>query len=177
MTPKSSCLVSRLNKSDARTPTPFKNALAEIEKKVGTKMSQSPSRIAEDIADLIKKEQECDSMFDSSESPAASMSGNIDSPRLIHSSSSLSTLTINNNTQYNGGNTVQEEDSFDQVIKIIVPLATIGNPDRTIFKLDPRFWVVATGKSLDQQEMTESARSFLNELERSKSRVVRSLCL
>uniref|UniRef100_A0A8D8YK82 Transcriptional activator Myb n=1 Tax=Cacopsylla melanoneura TaxID=428564 RepID=A0A8D8YK82_9HEMI len=357
-TPKSSYLLSRLNKSEARTPTPFKNALAEIEKKVGTKMSHSPSRIAEDIADLIKKEQECDSMFDSSESPVASLSGdpcssstthaedlrrfllhhpppsgtthpgrfssgstrftgspslgltppyrsrvrkalasvwgstptskqgrpgrdsppttgggllqdsgvvfdtpskllgdessffspsslvknslseeldtppltlasstplpglgggakqnrgislahcsrrekeekgvstaglalrveNVDSPaRLIHSSSSLSTLTNNSQQllqqQYNGqhgGNSQQEEDRFDQVIKIIVPLATIGNPDRTIFKLDPRFWVVATGKSLDQQEMTESARSYLNELERAKSRVVRSLVL
>ncbi|KAI5707362.1 hypothetical protein M8J77_000935 [Diaphorina citri] len=331
-TPKSTNgFLNRLNKSDARTPTPFKNALAEIEKKVGTKMSLSPSRIAEDIADLIKKEQECDSLFDSSESPAASLNGESSSTRyppneqdlaryLLHASvprrfqspaapyrsrvrkalasawgtpgtpgstpgtgvgglavlspaagdngrsflgdtqdsgvvfdtpskllgdessffspsslvqnslseeldpplplssgtglvsstplavmngksvaaSNITTTTTSITTTTRAQHNVsspppsasrllssssllylnnQSDDSFDEVIKIIVPLATIGNPDRTIFKLDPRFWVVATGKSLDQQEMTDMARSYLNELERSKSRVVRSLCL
>lgn len=42
-----------------RTPTPFKNALAEVEKKIGSVnyMPQTPTRLADDLAEIIKKEQ------------------------------------------------------------------------------------------------------------------------
>lgn len=44
---------------DPQTPTPFKKALAELEMKMGVKpLARSPNRSIDDIADLIKKEQD-----------------------------------------------------------------------------------------------------------------------
>ncbi|XP_039276566.1 transcriptional activator Myb isoform X3 [Nilaparvata lugens] len=51
---------SGLGSTPPRTPTPFKHALAEMEKKRGAVkyQPQTPTRLVEDITELIKKEQE-----------------------------------------------------------------------------------------------------------------------
>ncbi|XP_014274880.1 myb protein isoform X2 [Halyomorpha halys] len=48
----------RQNLGTPRTPTPFKKALAEMEKRIGLKYHpQTPSRLVEDIEEILQKEQ------------------------------------------------------------------------------------------------------------------------
>ncbi|XP_026464027.1 transcriptional activator Myb-like isoform X2 [Ctenocephalides felis] len=49
-----------LSNNSPRTPTPFKNALAELEKQSGVRYvpSESPSRLNEDISEIMQQEQE-----------------------------------------------------------------------------------------------------------------------
>lgn len=63
-TPKS----KRIGESSTpKTPTPFKRAMAELERKSGALKytPQTPTHVVEDLADIIKKEQEDSSMSES----------------------------------------------------------------------------------------------------------------
>lgn len=52
---------SKLLSMSPRTPTPFKDALAEMERKIGLSLQpQTPSRLAEDLEEILKKEREED---------------------------------------------------------------------------------------------------------------------
>jgi myb proto-oncogene protein len=187
-TPFKTCSIP--NTITPRTPTPFKNALAEVEKKIGTKyLTQTPSRLVEDIDEIIQKVQSDQSECESLEQRNCIMrfehnDGVVHHKRarkaLASSWSSVDMLHKTNDefcSSPTDGMVIDEEDekipsSYLPISRDILPVVKRINfkdptKERSLPKVDKNWEIVACGKTQDQVALTKLAYRYLNHPESS----------
>jgi len=137
-----------------RTPTPFKKALAEMEKRRGIKYEpQSPSRLAEDLEEILQKEQ----------------GDPLEDPLFLGDEEGFKRKTDKENTQPHkkvrkslswGGHS--DSPSKPDTCNIEVPVSSKKADEW----MDLKWEIVACGQTKDQVLLTKLAYNYLNSPEK-----------